>query len=121
MREPKIIQKDGKNIMYIDFSDIRNKDEIYALIERAKRTIACQLPKSLFTLTNISGMYFNTEIFNVFTDYAKANSPYVKSGAVVGMNGLMQIFYNGFSKLSGREIRAFKTEEEAIRYLISAN
>jgi hypothetical protein len=117
MNEPKLISKNGKSIIYIDFSGLQTKEAIYEQLARAKQTISTQLPKSALTLTNITGMYFNTEIFNAFTKYAKDNDPYVKASAVIGMNGMMQIFYNGFSKISGREVKAFNTEEDAINYL----
>jgi hypothetical protein len=63
-------------------------------------------------------MYFNTEVYTAISDYARMNEPYVKASAVVGLSGLMMIFYNGFLKLSKRDVRAFSTEEEAVNYLL---
>lgn len=119
MREPEIIKYREKTIIYLNFSDLRTKEEICSMIDKCRAFIAKQPLKSALTLTNFSGMYFNTEVFNLVTSYAKGNSPYVRKGAVVGLNGLMQIFYNGFAKLSGRDIKAFSSTDEAKEYLIS--
>lgn len=106
-------------IVYVDFSNIRSQEKVYQAIDFAASYIRRQLPRSTYTLTNITGMYFNTDIFNRISVYAKENAPYVKRSAVVGMSGLMQIFYNNFSRISGREVKAFYTEEEAKEFLLN--
>lgn len=121
MKEPEIIHYKEKSIIYLDYSNLRSKEEIGMAIDKAKMFIAKQPIKSALTLTNFSGIYFNTEIFNMVTSYAKSNAPYVRKGAVVGLNGLMQIFYNGFQKLTGRDIKAFTNLEDAKMYLTSNN
>ncbi len=107
------------DIIYVDFSNIRSQEKIYEAMDYAGNYIRRQLPRSLYILTNITGMYFNTDIFNRISAYAKQNAPYVKASAVVGMNGLMQIFYNNFSRVSGREVKAFYSDTEAKEYLLS--
>ena len=88
-------------------------------MDYAANYIRRQLPRSIYTLTNITGMYFNTDIFNRISVYAKQNELFVKGSAVVGMSGLMQIFYNSFSRISGREVKAFFSEEEAKEFLLN--
>jgi hypothetical protein len=88
-------------------------------MDYAGNYIRRQLPRSIYTLTNITRMYFNTEIFNRISVYARQNEPYVKASAVVGMSGLMQIFYNNFTKISGRDVKAFCSEAEAKEYLLN--
>jgi hypothetical protein len=117
MREVQFISKMGITICYIDFSGLKTKEEIFEFIENSKNIIRSKPMKSVFALTNLTDMYFNTEVFNAITRYANQNEPYVRASAVIGLNGLMQIFYNSFLKFSGRDVRAFKREEEAILYL----
>jgi hypothetical protein len=118
MREPEFISREGIPILYVDFSSMKTKEEVLNLISLAKKSISIRPPKSIFTLTNLSNMYFNTEVYTAISDYARMNEPYVKASAVVGLSGLMMIFYNGFLKLSKRDVRAFSTEEEAVNYLL---
>lgn len=113
------IKYQNMEIVYVDFSHIRNQEKVYQAMDYAASYIRRQLPRSIYTLTNITGMYFNTDIFNRISVYAKQNSPYVKGSAVVGMSGLMQIFYNNFSRISGREVKAFFSEAEAKEFLLN--
>ncbi|SRR5574344_444253 len=121
MREPKFISREGIPILYVDFSNLKSKDEIFELIDLAKKSISMRPPKSVLTLTNLANMYFNTEVYTAISDYAKMNEPYVKACAVIGLNGLMMIFYNGFLKLTKRDVRAFSSEEEAVNYLLGVS
>jgi hypothetical protein len=118
-RSPRIINHGNISIVYIDFSGLRKEEEIYAAMENAERFIRRYYSKSLYTLTNLTGMHFNTEVYTRFVEYAKGNTPYVKASAVVGMVGLMQIFYNSFLRLTGRKVKACTTELEAKEYLAS--
>jgi hypothetical protein len=90
-RSPRIINHGNISIVYIDFSGLRKEEEIYAAMENAERFIRRYYSKSLYTLTNLTGMHFNTEVYTRFVEYAKGNTPYVKQ-VFVGMVGLMQIF-----------------------------
>jgi len=114
---PRFIEYKNKQVVYIDFSNMRKAEEIYAAMEIAGAFIRKQPLKSLYTLTNLSGMFFNNEIFSRMTAYAKENNPYVKASAVVGMTGMMQIFYNSFTRLTGRDVKAFSSEIEAKEFL----
>lgn len=118
-RTPRIINHRNISIVYIDFSGLRKEEEIYDAMENAQRFVRSHYSKSLYTLTNLSGMHFNTDVYSRFVEYAKGNTPYVKASAVVGMMGLMQIFYNSFLRLTGRKVKACTTELEAKEYLAS--
>lgn len=117
MRQPELIREGGLTIVYLDFSGLKNKDEIVDQINAFGRYIRSQPLKSLITLTNLDSMYFNTEIYNVFVKYVKDNNPHVKASAVVGMKGLMQIFYKGFIALTGRNVKVCNTKYDAINAL----
>ncbi|HPR33070.1 MAG TPA: hypothetical protein PLK12_13290 [Prolixibacteraceae bacterium] len=119
MKEPEIITYKGKTIVYLDFTNMKNKDEIIALENKGAEYIRRQAPKSALTLTNMENMFFNNELKSWFADMVKGNAPYVKAGAVLGMSGLISIMYNAFLQMTGRNIKAFKTKEEALEYLVS--
>jgi hypothetical protein len=121
MRKPEIISYKGKNIIYIDLSGMKNQDEIMQLEKEASELIRQQPPKSALTLTNMDGMYFNNTLKSYFESLVKLNAPHVKSGAVIGMNGLISIMYNAFVSMTGRNIKSHKSKEEAMEYLVSQN
>jgi len=105
----------------MDFSNLNNPSEIQSIIKESIRYIRLQSPASVLTLTNIQGMHFNTEIKELFNDFIKGNKPYVKAGAVIGISGMQQILYNGLMKVTGREIKAFTSAEEAKNWLTGKN
>jgi hypothetical protein len=117
MRTPEIINIGSKKVVYLDFSNLKSKAEIRSQMDYFQNYIRRALPNSLITLTNLEDMYFNTDVFNLFVSYVKGNNPYIKSSAVIGMRGMMQIFYKTFIKLTGRKIIVCNTKGEAIAEL----
>lgn len=117
MREVEIINAGKEEIIYLDFSNLKSKEQIFTQIEVFGSFIKKQRPRSVHTITNLEGMHFNTEIYNAFIAYVNGNSPYVKESVVIGLKGLMQIFYKGFIKLTGRNVQVCSTREEAIALL----
>ncbi|MCF8358864.1 MAG: hypothetical protein K9H26_08910 [Prolixibacteraceae bacterium] len=119
MKKPEFINHKGKTIVYLDFTNMKKKDEIIQLEDEGAKYIRSQPPKSVLTLTNMENMFFNNEIKKYFEGVVKGNAPYVKAGAVLGMSGLISIMYNAFIKITGRNIKSFKAKEEALDYLVS--
>jgi hypothetical protein len=106
-----------KAIFHMDFSNLKTTREINDLISESVRYIRSQPPVSVFTLTNIQGMHFSTEIKELFNAFIAGNKPYVKAGAVVGLSGMQQILYNSLMKMTGRDIKAFGNIEDAKNWL----
>lgn len=119
MRKPEFITYKGKAIVYLDFTNMRDKDEIMKLEGDGANYIRTQPKNSVYTLTNMEGMFFNNEIKKYFEEVAKGNAPYVKAGAVIGLTGLISIMYNAFVTVTGRNIKSLKSKEEALEYLIT--
>jgi hypothetical protein len=117
MRKPEILNYNGKTILYLDFTDMKDKDEIMKLEKDGSDWIRSQALNSVCTLTNMQGMFFNNELKNWFESIVKLNAPYVRAGAVIGMTGLISIMYNAFVTVTGRNIKSFKSKDEALEYL----
>jgi len=114
-----LINYKGTDIYYMDFSKLNSKRRILKIIEKSKTYIRSQPHNSLITLTNISKMHFNSEIKELFTDFVKGNKPYVRAGAVVGIAGLQSIVYNAVMRISGRNLKAMKSIDEAKEWLVN--
>jgi hypothetical protein len=118
MRKPEFIAYKGKEIVYLDFSDLREKEEIFSLESKGAIHIRSQPKNSAYTLTNVEGMIpFDNEIRDFFQDVIKGNGPYVKASAIFGLNALNSIVYTTLLRMTGRNIRSFKTKKEALEYL----
>lgn len=115
------ITRKGKVIYYMDFSNLNDVEEIRAVIKEGALYIRSKPAASVLTLTSINGMHFSNEIREMFNEFISCNKPYVKAGAVVGLNGLQQIVYNGLMKMTGREIKSFGSMDSAAEWLIDRN
>ena len=93
---------DGNNFIYIDFSEFKAIDDFKLLIEIIKPLISKYPEKSVYTITNISGVRFDTGIKEAFSEYMQENAPYVKRGAVIGLDGVKKMFLRIILKMSGR-------------------
>ncbi len=119
MRKPELVNYKEKSIFYMDFSGLRNTEEITALLNQSKEYIRSQPERSLLVLTNIEGMHFNNEVKTMFSDFVSGNKPYVKASAVYGISGLQRIIYNGVMRITGRDIRSFDTLSLGKEWLVS--
>ena len=103
----------------MDFSKISSKRKISKVIEQSIVYIRSQPPNSLLTMTDISKMHFSSEIKELFTDFVKGNKPYDRAGTVIGIAGLQSIVYNAVMRLSGRNVKAMKSIDEAKEWLVN--
>ena len=110
----------GKKFVYIDFSGLQTNEEISRLISLAKPVISKYPPKSVYTITNFEKLHFNRESKDLITPYTEANKPYVKSGAIIGMDGLKKVMANTIFSMSGRkDLAILATKEEAVQHLMN--
>jgi hypothetical protein len=119
MRKPKLLVYGGKNIFYMDFSGLKDINDIKHLISLSAEYIRSQPESSLLTLTNLKDMHFNSEVKHEFSEFIKGNKPHIKASAVTGLSGLQRIIYNGLMKITGRDIRSFENINVAKDWLIS--
>lgn len=64
-------------------------------------------------------MRFNTEILNMFKSYLADNKPYVKNGAIVGVDSsILKAAYRTTTSAAERSFNTFGTEAEALDFLV---
>ena len=110
---------DGKNFIYIDLAGIKVNEEFAEFIAVVEAAIEKYPKGSLYTITNIDGIRFDTESKELAAQYMEFNKPYVKHGAVVGLDGIKKLFIQTITKLSGRDDMLFAfSREQAIELLL---
>ena len=110
---------DGKNFIYIDFSRVKRKGELIEAFDAIKPIIAKYPENSLYTITNVSGVGFDSELREYLVDYVSHNKPYVKCGAVIGMDGVKKIMSQSILKIGGRTNMIFAfSKEQAVEMLM---
>jgi hypothetical protein len=110
---------EGRKFIYYDVSHFKNNTQFKEFIEYAK-TVIRQYPAegSLFSVTNIEGVIYDTETKNVVAEWMDFNRPYIKQGAVIGLDGIKRIMVNSILKMSRRSnMKFFRTRDEAVKWL----
>ncbi len=119
MNKPVLIRHKGQQIFYIDFEGLRTKEEFEENIGYCKQYIRNQPKGSVVALTNMQGMHFNKDVRDQISDFISGNKDYMKYSAVYGISGLLRVVYNGVTRLTGRDVRAFETKDQALEWLTS--
>jgi len=110
---------EGRNFIYIDLSGIKSNDEFNERIKVIEPEIAKHPEKSLYTITNVENIRFDTKSKEIVAQYMSRNKPYVKFGSVIGIDGIKKIMINAIFTLSGRKNMHFDfTKEQAIEWLL---
>ena len=110
---------EGRSFLYIDFSKRNNRDDIAKFVEVIKPVIVKYPENSLYTITNIAGVRFDSEIKEILVDYISHNKPFVKYGAIIGMDGIKKMMMNSILKISERTNMLFAfSKEQAIELLM---
>ena len=110
---------EGKDFIYIDLSGIKSNNEFNERIKVIVPEISKYPEKSLYTITNVENIRFDTKSKEIVAQYMTTNKPYVKFGAVIGIDGIKKIMINAIFALSGRSNMHFAfTKEQAIEWLL---
>ncbi len=113
------IRHNAVEILHIDWSDARPGEVLEAMAE-AKQAIAARPLASVRTLTTVEGTHMDRDVTNALKDYVAHNKPYVRAGAVVGLNDLKMIAFNFVNRVTGRNLRAMDTADAAKDWLAEA-
>ena len=111
------ITRNGKQIVHLDFSNFSEVKSALAAIEHARQFIARYPLGSVRTMTDCTGSRANDDIVAALKVLSKANKPYVKCGAVVGLTAMQRILFKAVMTFAGRNLSAFETAEQAFTWL----
>jgi len=87
--------------------------------ELIKSVIINEPPNSILCLCSVESGKFDNEITQVLKEFVKHNEPYIKVTAVVGVEGLKQIIFNGVLLFTKRKNLVLKgSKQEALDWLV---
>jgi len=119
MERVEVFTQAGKNFVYIDFSGLSSDDDFLEVIKIAEPAISKHPEHSVYTITNISNLRFDTHTKEIAAKYTGNNKPYVKYGVVIGLDGIKKMMAHAVFKLSGRSNFSFAfSREGAIEWLL---
>ena len=110
---------EGKTFIYIDLSGTKTNDDFNERIKLIEPVISKYPENSLYTITNVENIRFDSQSKEIVAQYMTRNKPYVKYGAVIGLDGIKKIMINAIFTLSGRKNMHYAfTKEKAIEWLL---
>jgi hypothetical protein len=119
MKRVEEFTRDGKNFIYFDLSNFKSNDEFTRFIEESKPMIEKYAKQSLYTITNIENVRFDTKTKELVAQWTEHNKPYVKFGAVIGVDGIKKMMVNMIFTMSKRTNMTFaSSKEHAIEWLL---
>jgi len=117
MNRVEFIQHKGKEILRIDISRCE-LEEIIAVVASTKKLLSVKPQQSVLTLTNVTDAKYNPALNRVLKEFVLYNKPFVKAGAVVGVEGIRKVVFEAAIQFSGRAFHLSATEEEAKDWLV---
>jgi hypothetical protein len=114
----RFIQHQGKTILLIDASHA-NKQDLLILLPRIKALVTDQPRDSVLALADFTGSTIDKDVATRIKEVLVFDRPYVKRAAWVGTENLPTIFYENFKTFSRRDLPLFKTQAEALDWLVA--
>ncbi len=108
----------GRDILIEDFSGLKPGPEFDEALAHAKEIIRSRPPKSVLAVFDATDIRFNRQVVNTITTFAAENKAYVKAGSVVGAAGVVSLVLNTVNRVTGRNLPAFKTRDDAFEWLV---
>lgn len=115
----RFIRHRDAEILFIDWAGA-TAEEMHTGIDEAKQLIASRPHNSVLTLTSVEGAKVDRRVTQKLKDYVAHNKPYVRAGAVVGLNDLKSVIFNFVNRATGRSLRAMSSVDEAKEWLARA-
>ena len=121
MERVRFIEHQGKRVVLLDFSGLKDIPVGLVEIAKAKQFFATQLPpdKSALTLTDVSETVYDKTIIDAMKDLTAHNRPFVKAAAVVSQSAIHRAAVSVVALFSRRKLETFDTREAALAWLVS--
>ena len=102
MDRVRFITHQGKQILFIDVTNCA-AEEVIELLTEVQRIVTAQPPKSVLTLSDLTGAQFSRATITRMKEVAVFDRPYVKRAAFVGAQSLPKVFYEALMTFSQRK------------------
>jgi len=115
----RFIQHQNKSILFVDLTHA-SKQDLLILLPRIKAVVTEQPRDSVLILADLSGAQIDKDVATRVKEVLVFDRPYVKKAAWVGAEELPNVFYENFKSFSRRDLPLFKTQSEALEWLVAA-
>src|ERR1700681_3885943 len=112
------IDHHSKRILLVDLSNC-SADEVEEIVRRVPDYITVQPRGSVLVLTDFTGAAFDRDALRAMKEAAVFDKPFVRKSALIGTDDLPASFYDELKSFSRRDLRIFKTREDALAWLVA--
>jgi len=113
------IELGGKRAHYTDATNVTDIELMRELLNQTVANVLTFEDKSALVLIDVSHSTFNTGYINEVKDGIRKVTPKIRASAYVGLGGFQQIILTGLAKVTKRNVKTFKTLDDARNWLTS--
>jgi hypothetical protein len=107
----------GKRILFMDIG-VTEAGDLKERIAVIEPVIEKEPPESILCVCSVIGGKSSPAMTQMLKDFTKHNKPYMKMTALIGVEGIQKIIYQGVLMFTGRKNLVLKnTRQEAMDWL----
>ena len=113
----RFITHEGKRILFVDCSHC-TAEELEKMSQLVPSYVSAEPKGSLLLLADFTGAQFDRNAIELMKQGTVYDRPYIKRSAWFGTDTLPHVFYEHLKNFSQRDLPIFKTNEEALDWLV---
>ncbi len=121
-RGAQFINHKGKEIYFVDYSNIKNNDEFLKTIKETnefREQLVSQGKKDLLMLVDVSGSYVYGEVLDAIKKAGRMTKAITRKEAVVGITGSKKILLQIVQTFTNMKLKVFDNPGDAKDWLVS--
>jgi hypothetical protein len=118
MERIKKIYHKGREVLIVDYSNVKNEDEMIA-IHRAHLDLVLGEDKKYVYIADYTGAFTTPKYMKEVNVSLKNNKSLIIKGAFLGVTGAKNIILSGVIRLFGLNFKSFDNKNEALDYLVA--
>jgi hypothetical protein len=118
MERAKLISHEGKQILFLDYSN-SSIEHVLQVIAEGTELIRAQPLKSVLILNDFTNSTSDPKLLAAIRAFTAGNEPYVKASAIFGLGRVAKVFYDIIIQFTGRRIQIFADANQAKDWLIA--
>ncbi len=118
MERAKFITHEGKQIVFLDYSN-SSLEQVMQVIAEGSQLIRTQPLKSVLILSDFTGSTSDPRLLSAMREFTAGNAPYAHASAIIGMGRVAKVFYEIIMQFTGRNVPIFPDAAQAKAWLIA--
>lgn len=112
------IQHKGKNVLYVNYSECKNKEEMLALLEEMGE-LCRKSSGNLLTVDDFTGQYGTREFVARAKELGSIFREKRKKGAVLGITGVKKVLLDAYNLFTSDKMIPFDDKQKALDFVVS--